>query len=65
MRKIIISLSIVALIASCTNDAPLNKVEEQTIDSLVNNEQAASDSLMKAIQAEIGSDSTLEENQDQ
>jgi alanyl-tRNA synthetase len=28
-----------ALIASCTNDAPLNKVEEQTVDSLVNNEQ--------------------------
>lgn len=64
MRKIIISLSIVALIASCTNDAPLNKVDEQTVDSFVNNEQAASDSLMKAIQAEIGSDSTLEENQD-
>jgi hypothetical protein len=64
MRKIIIILSVFALIASCTNDAPLNKVEEQTVDSLVNNEQAASDSLMKAIQAEIGSDTTLEENQD-
>lgn len=64
MRKIIIILSVFALIASCTNDVPLNKVEEQTVDSLVNNEQAASDSLMKAIQAEIGSDTTLEENQD-
>ncbi len=64
MRKIIITLSVFALIASCTSDAPLNKVEEQTVDSLINNEQAASDSLMKAIQAEIGSDTTLEENQD-
>jgi hypothetical protein len=64
MRKIIITISVLAFIASCTNDAPLNKVEEQVVDSLVNNEQASSDSLMKAIQAEIGSDSTLEENQD-
>ncbi len=64
MRKIIITLSVFALIASCSNDAPLNNVEEQTVDSLVNNEQAASDSLMKAIKAEIGSDTTLEDNQD-
>jgi len=64
MRKIIITISVLAFIASCTNDAPLNKVEEQTIDSFVNTEQEASDSLMKAIQAEIGNDSTIEENQD-
>lgn len=64
MHKTIITILVLAFIASCTNDAPLNKVEEQTIDSFVNTEQAASDSLMKAIQAEIGNDSTLEENQD-
>jgi hypothetical protein len=64
MRKTIISILVLAFIASCTNDAPLNKVEEQVVDSFVNNEQAASDSLMKAIQAEIDSDSTLEENQE-
>lgn len=61
MRKIFISLSIIALIASCTNDAPLNTQEQKSVDSLVNNEQAASDSLMKAIQAEIGADSLAED----
>lgn len=64
MRKIFISLSIIALIASCTNDAPLNAQEEKTVDSLVNNEQAASDSLMKAIQAEIGADTLSEDSVD-
>ena len=64
MRKIFISLSIIALIASCTNDAPLNVQEEKTVDSLVNNEQAASDSLMKAIQAEIGADTLSEDSVD-
>lgn len=53
-----------ALIASCTNDAPLNTQEQTTVDSLVNNEQASSDSLMKAIQAEIGSDTLSEDSVD-
>lgn len=64
MRKIFISLSIMALITSCTNDAPLNTQEQTIVDSLVNNEQAASDSLMKAIQAEIGSDTLSEDSVD-
>lgn len=64
MRKIFISLSIIGLIASCTNDAPLNTQEQTAVDSLVNNEQAASDSLMKAIQAEIGSDTLSEDSVD-
>ncbi|MBJ7428746.1 MAG: hypothetical protein JHD28_07315 [Bacteroidia bacterium] len=64
MRKIFIFFSIIALIASCTNDAPLNTQEQTTVDSLVNNEQAASDSLMKAIQAEIGSDTLSEDSVD-
>ncbi|MFA9215092.1 MAG: hypothetical protein ACEQSR_14840 [Candidatus Methylacidiphilales bacterium] len=53
-----------ALITSCTNDAPLNTQEQTIVDSLVNNEQAASDSLMKAIQAEIGSDTLSEDSVD-
>lgn len=61
MRKILLIVSIMALVASCTNDTPLNKEEETAVDSLVNNEQAASDSLMKAIQAEIGSDTLPED----
>lgn len=61
MKKLIVVLFIISIVAGCTNDAPLNKQEEETVDSLVDNEQAASDSLMKAIQAEIGSD-TLNED---
>jgi hypothetical protein len=61
MRKILLMVSVVLVVASCTNDAPLNKQEEIAVDSLVNNEQAASDSLMKAIQAEIGSDTLPED----
>lgn len=49
---------------ACTNDAPLNKQEATTIDSLVDNEQAASDSMMKVIQAEIESDTLPEEPAD-
>jgi hypothetical protein len=64
MQKIITLLSIIALISSCTNEAPLNTQEQVIVDSLVYNEQAASDSLMKAIQAEIGSDTLAEDSVD-
>jgi hypothetical protein len=64
MRKIFISLSIIGLTVSCNNDAPLNTQDQKSVDSLVNNEQAASDSLMKAIQAEIGADSLGEDSID-
>jgi len=61
MKKIVAILLIFSLLVGCTNDVPVNKQEEKTIDSLVDNEQAASDSMMKAIQAEIGSDTLPDE----
>lgn len=61
MKKIVAILLVFSLLVGCTNDDPVNKQEEKTIDSLVDNEQAASDSMMKAIQAEIGSDTLPDE----
>jgi hypothetical protein len=61
MKKIVAILLVFSLLVGCTNDVPSSKQEEKTIDSLVDNEQAASDSMMKAIQAEIGSDTLPDE----
>lgn len=61
MRKVLVVLVLLGVIASCSNDAPLNQQEEKAVDSLVNNEQQAMDSLEAAIKAQIGTDSLGEE----
>lgn len=66
MRKVIAIAAIVGLVMStaCSNDAPLNKQEEKTVDSLVSNEQDAMDSLEAAIKAQIGTDSLSDDSID-
>ncbi len=61
MRKVLVVLALLGVIVSCSNDAPLNQQEEKAVDSLVNNEQQAMDSLEAAIKAQIGTDSLGEE----
>jgi hypothetical protein len=61
MRKVLVVLALLGVIVSCSNDAPLNQQEENAVDSLVNNEQQAMDSLEAAIKAQIGTDSLGEE----
>ncbi len=65
MRKVIAIAAFVSLVmSSCSNDAPLNKQEEKTVDSLVTNEQDAMDSLEAAIKAQIGTDSLSDDSID-
>ncbi len=62
MKKVFAALTIasVALVfVSCGGETPktdLNQQEQAAIDSTINNDEAAMDSLEKAIQAQIGAD---------
>lgn len=61
--KILATILILALTA-CGNDAPktdLNQQEQAAVDSTLNSDEAAMDSLENAIKAQIGEDSTVAE----
>jgi type IV secretory pathway TrbL component len=61
MKNLFILVLLTTLLTNCNNEqASMKESEQQLIDSLLKDEQNASDSLMKAIQSEIGEqDSTL------
>jgi PBP1b-binding outer membrane lipoprotein LpoB len=49
----------VLLFTSCGNEAPktdLNQQEQASVDSTINSDQAALDSMQKVIEAQIGAD---------
>jgi len=58
MKKIIISSFLLILLVSC-NDQPLNKQEEKAVQTQVEKDQQAMDSLEKAIQAQINGTDTI------
>ncbi len=65
MKKIITISCAALIIAACNNDSKLNQKEEKAVETQIDKDQLAMDSLESAIQQQIGDldkDSTLQEN---